>query len=236
MTLRYTLAGTFIESCNCQVVCPCWVNDEPDEDFCAGLFAWTFDSDSTIEDQDVDGRTVVSVTMHGDGRRGSQSTSAIYIDHAATEQVASLLVQAFSGRGGGPLADLAGVTGAVVDAGRAAVTVTDATGSWQVGVRSAGSQLVWAQGQPKRFDADPTPLTLTHTALSAELGIMGGAVVAQQADLLRVDVAALPGPPVDVIGRSGMTGRFRYHSSGQDGDEKSAELAEPRRRRSRRPR
>lgn len=231
MTLRYSLAGTFIESCNCQVVCPCWVNDEPDEDFCAGLFAWTFDSHSTIEDQEVDGRTVVSVTMHGDGRRGSQSTSAIYVDHAATEQVAALLVQAFSGRGGGPLRDLAGVTGAVVDAGRAAVSVDHEAGGWQVGVRAAGAQLVRAEGQPKRFDADPTPLTLTHTALSAELGVVGGAVVAQQAALLQVDVAALPGPPVDVLGRSGMTGRFRYHSPGQDDDKKSAELAEPRSRR-----
>lgn len=216
MNLQYSLTGTFVECCNCHVICPCWVDDEPDEDFCAGLFAWSFDPGSTIEGHDVGERSVVSVTMHGDSRRGGQSTSAVYVDDRITPEVADLLVQAFGGRAGGPLADLAEVTGTVVDGARATVSVTSQPAGWEVRVQSGASQLVLAQGAPRRFDLGPAPLTLTHTALSAELGIGDGAVVAQEGALLQVEVAALPGPSVDVVGRSGMAGRFRYQSPGRD--------------------
>jgi len=222
MNLQYHLTGTFIECCNCHVVCPCWVDDEPDEDFCAGIFAWTFDPGSTIQGEELGGRSVVSVTMHGDSRRGGQSTSAIYVDQALSPAVADLLVQAFGGRGGGTLAELATVTGTVVDGVRAAVSVTHEAGGWQVRVQSGSSQLVRAEGLPRRFDFDPAPLTLTHTALSAELGIGGDGVVAQDGSLLQLEVAALPGPPVDVVGRSGMTGRFSYTGDGADGPEPGA--------------
>ncbi len=219
MDLSYDLSGTFVEACNCTVICPCWVDDEPTEEFCAGLFAWTFATGSSIEGQDVGDRTVVGVTVHGDARRGGASESAMFVDDALSPQVADLLVRAFSGRGGGPLADLAAVTGDVVLDARADVEVATTATGYEISVRRSGSTLIHVTGHEQRFDSSTRPLTLHDTALHAELGIGSGAVTAQVSDALTLDVAALPGPALDVVGVSGMTGSFRYVSRGSDDDD-----------------
>lgn len=220
MDLAYRLSGTFIEACNCAVICPCWVDDEPDEAFCAGLFAWTFEPASRIEGHDVSGLTLVSVTVHGDARRGGDSQSALYLDHTADAAVRDLLVTAFAGRGGGALAALARVTGDVVDSGPARIAVTgaadpDSSGGWEVSVRlDDATTLIKAAGMPAAFDGSTRPLQLTHTALSAEHGIGDGPVTAQRTDSFVVDVSPLPGPGLDLVGRSGMRGRFSYIGAG----------------------
>lgn len=215
----YHLKGFFVEACNCQVICPCWVDDEPDEDFCAGLFAWKFDSGSTIGNKDVSGRTVVSATIHNDGRKGGDSWSAIFTDHALPAETARLLADAFSGKSGGPLAELAGVTGEVRLTQPAHILLTEqaVTGGWHVDVEVGGASLIDVGGAPRRFDASTEPLRLTGTALHAELGLTG-AVTSAQADHLRIDVAALLAPSIDLSGRSGMSGRFAYDFDGDPGD------------------
>lgn len=222
MNLTYNLHGTFVEACNCTVICPCWVEDEPTEEFCAGLFAWTFAGGSTIQGQDVSGHALVSVTIHGNARRGSGSESAVFVDDHASPQVADLLVEAFSGRGGGPLADLAEVTGEVVWRGRAGVEVGHASGGYQVSVTSSeGSSFLRAIGAPTHFDNNADPLTLQHTALHTELGLGDQPVTAHTSQELMIDVTALPGAPVEEVNRSGMTGSFRYVSSGVEDDDDS---------------
>lgn len=208
--LAYHLHGTFIEACNCRLICPCWVDDTPDEDFCAGLFAWRFGDGSTIDGHDVSGRALVSVTVHGDARRGGASQSALYGDERLARPAFDALVRAFSGQGGGPLGLLAKVTGDVVDAAITHVELIEGD-PWSLRVRSDASMLVSADGMPRRFDDADEPLVLSHTALAYEHGIGDDAVTAQDTNRLGVDVAALPGGPLEVTGRSGMTGRFQYH-------------------------
>lgn len=220
MNISYDLHGAFVEACNCTVICPCWVEDEPTEELCAGLFAWTFADGSVVKGQDVSGHSLVSVTVHGDARRGSGSESAVFVDDTVPSRVADLLVQVFSGRGGGPLADLAEVTGDVVWHGRARVEVGHAGGGYQLSVNSPeGSSFLRAVGMPARFDTNAEPLTLRHTALHAELGIGDQSVTAHHSQELVIDVAALPGAPIDEIDRSGMTGSFRYVSAGTADDD-----------------
>ncbi|MGL4177851.1 MAG: DUF1326 domain-containing protein [Dermatophilaceae bacterium] len=215
MDLRYDLSGTFVESCTCEVICPCWVDDTPDEDHCSGFFAWTFARGSTIEGHDVSRRTVVSVTVHGDRRRGGESESVLFVDRRAPREVADLLVTAFSGDGGGPLGALRDVTGDVLAAGHADVTVTADGDGFLVSVHaSGGAQLLGAHGRPERFDESSEPLTLRHTALSRELGMASAPATAHRTEALVVDIQALPGHPVDVTGRSAMRGRFRYRAVG----------------------
>jgi hypothetical protein len=218
MDISYHLTGTFIEACNCKVICPCWVDDTPDEDHCAGLFAWVFDDDATIAGHPVGGRSLVSATIHGDSRRGGTSESVIYVDDALSEPVKDLLVAAFSGKGGGTLADLAQVTGEVLDAARADINITTSTAGWLVQVRASdATTLIRVTGVPELFNGSSEPLTLRHTALSAELGTLADPVTAQRTGILTIDVAALPGPMLEVTGRSGMTGRFAYHGKPEAG-------------------
>jgi hypothetical protein len=210
MARGYRLTGTFIEACNCTLMCPCWVEDEPTEDYCAGLFAWQFAPGSSIRGIEVGGGNLVSVTVHGDSRRGGSSTSALYVDDVPDEAVDPLLA-AFAGHAGGPLAELARVTGDVVDRGRARITCTSVGERFDVEVRTTGgTQLVGARGTGEHFDGSSQPLRLTGTALHREHGIGDNAVTAGRTNVLRVGISALPGPPLDVTGRSSMTGPFSY--------------------------
>jgi len=229
----YSLFGTFIEACNCRVVCPCWVDDEPDEDHCTGLFAWTFDNESWIGDEDkqVGGFTVVSATVHASRRRGGVSESVIYVDDRLPAELLEPLVAAFAGLSGGPLADLADVTGTVVDAARARIRVEPDADGHRVSVSSAGNSLVHVVVRPKRFDAGPDPLQLQNTALAKELGhrdpdIADRVIDAQRSERMIVNIAPLPGAPVDVVGRSGMAGAFRYRHDGAAADRVADQIAE----------
>lgn len=215
----YAIHGTFIEACDCYVVCPCWVDDEPDEGHCTGLTAWSLAEGSVIGGVPVGGRTVVSVSTHSGPRRvdgaGNPTTSTyLYVDNRADEAERRELVRGFSGAFAGPLAALADVSGTVVGHDRAHVRIDEyANGRWEVRVSKDGdSPIVHASGEPRRFDGRPDPLELSHTALSAELGVRPEAprVVAQGGREMGIHVGSLPGGYLDVVGRSGMRGAFRY--------------------------
>lgn len=223
--MSYALTGTFTESCDCTVICPCWVDDDPVGGHCTGLIAWQIDA-GKVNGTDVSGRQVVSVSTHSGNRRASAGTvSVLYVDAAATGDQFRELAQAFAGRTDGPLADLASVSGVVVGAERAVIVLGDdpaVPGQWRVLVHTGDVDVpvLSATGAPRVFDEGAEPLTLQHTALSKEHGVPAdrATVTAQQGRSLSVNVGALPGGSLTVDGRSGMRGAFSYvHSDlGQD--------------------
>ena len=228
--MSYTLRGTFIEACDCSVICPCWVDDDPVGGHCTGLIAWHIDG-GTVNGIEMGGCQVVSVSSHSGNRRSStNTTSVLYIDREATNDQFRELTEAFSGRIGGPLQGLAAVSGVVVGREKAAISVGNdptADGQWQVLVHTGNPQvpIIRATGSPKVFDEGTEPLTLEHTALDQELGISEKEprVTAQQGQNLTVNVGALPAGTLAVDGRSGMRGSFFYtfNDSGRDRDDKS---------------
>lgn len=227
--MDYRLDGDFIEACDCYTVCPCWVDDEPDEGHCTGLFAWVLDPGSRIGGTDVGGRTVVSVTTHLGSRRGGDSATALYVDSGADQAQLDLLARAFAGELDGPLADLAAVSGAVLSRQRAAIRLEPSAGGrsgWTLTVSvaqdGAECEVVRSSGVPKVFD-DGAPLTLQHTALHAELGLHDRPVTGQQGEHLAVRVGQLAGGYLEVTGRSGMRGTFRYRHSDPAADLPAAE-------------
>lgn len=132
--MEYALTGEFLEACDCTVICPCWVDDDPVEGHCTGFVLWEFDreengKDSIIDRHVVTGCRVVSATIHTGNRRGTASaaTSMVYIDvsgctdsSATEDQLFQALSAAFAehptkrGGGTGPLAELAEMSGTVV--------------------------------------------------------------------------------------------------------------------------
>jgi hypothetical protein len=216
----YDISGRFIEACDCYSLCPCWVDDEPDEAHCTGLVAWTVTGE--IDGVDIEDRHVVAVTGHGGGRRADRAISVLFVDARASRAELVKLGAAFSGSsaGGpvaGPLGELAAVTGEVVCAPIAAViTITcESDDRWRVCVDGAEDPaLVEVTGRPLTFDEKPLPLTLDRTALHRELSI-DGPVTAHRSDSLRVVLPVLPGGYIEVAARSGMVGRFGYqHAAG----------------------
>jgi hypothetical protein len=235
MITSYAVRGDFLEACDCFELCPCWVDEEPDEGHCTGLVAWRLRDGSTIGTGDGDvvvgGARVAAVTAHTGGKRGASALTVLYVDDSATGwQNLGLLAAAFSGteecRGArqpipGSLGALAKVTGTVLGTPRRArIEMTGDSGKpWTLAIGTAADTgageepAVQASGGPKSFpdatDLQPDPLTLTGTALHAELRIRGGAEAQRTAELSMV-VPALPGGYLQVTGRSGMRGEFAY--------------------------
>jgi hypothetical protein len=56
----YQFQGTLLEACNCDVLCPCWIGEDPDNGTCQSVVAYHFDS-GTIRGVDVSGLTLASI-------------------------------------------------------------------------------------------------------------------------------------------------------------------------------
>ena len=42
--MAYKLEGSMLEVCNCNVLCPCWIGEDPDQGVCNSALAWHFDT------------------------------------------------------------------------------------------------------------------------------------------------------------------------------------------------
>jgi hypothetical protein len=132
--MAYKLEGSLLEVCNCNILCPCWVGEDPDPGTCDSVNSYHIER-GVIEGVDVSGRTM-SVLVHipGNVLKGNWKV-AIMIDDGASDAQMDAIVSAFSGKLGGPLADLAGLIGEVVAVERAPINfdVKEGSGTLKVG-------------------------------------------------------------------------------------------------------
>jgi hypothetical protein len=117
----YDLQGTLLEACSCGVLCPCWVGEDPDLGTCDAFIAYHFDA-GTIRGIDVAGLSFVTVNhIPGNVLTPGSWKVVIFVDERATDEQFQALVDAYSGKLGGPLADLAGLVGEVLGVQRAPI-------------------------------------------------------------------------------------------------------------------
>jgi hypothetical protein len=108
----YSLQGTLIEACSCNVLCPCWIGEDPDLGECFAVVAWHIDS-GQVTGIDVSGRTVVGIAHIPGNILAGNWELVLLVDEHTSPQQRDALVKVFSGQLGGPLADLAELIGTV---------------------------------------------------------------------------------------------------------------------------
>jgi hypothetical protein len=132
--MAYKLEGTLLEVCNCNVLCPCWVGEDPDPGTCDSVNSYHIDS-GNIDGVDVSGRTI-SFLVHipGNVLKGNWKV-AIVVDDGASDVQQDAIVNAFGGKLGGPLADVAQLVGEVVSVERAPIAfqVNEGAGTLKIG-------------------------------------------------------------------------------------------------------
>ena len=107
----YELTGTLLEACSCGVLCPCWVGEDPDGGECFAANAYHLDY-GVIDGIDVSGLNLVNVVhIPGNVLKPGSWRVVMIVDSRATESQRDALVGVYSGKYGGPLADLAGLIG-----------------------------------------------------------------------------------------------------------------------------
>lgn len=132
--MTYEIEGRLLEVCTCNILCPCWVGEDPDGGTCDSSFAWQIDK-GTIEGVDVAGRTVaLSVHIPGNVLAGNWK-AVVYVDDASSDEQQAALLKVFTGQLGGAIADLAGLIGEVVAVERAPITfaVNEGKGTLTIG-------------------------------------------------------------------------------------------------------
>jgi hypothetical protein len=132
--MSYHLEGRLLEVCNCKVLCPCWIGEDPDNRTCDTIIAWRIDK-GTVDGVDVGGNTIATVAhVPGNILQGNWR-AAIFVDENASKEQEDALLKVYSGKAGGPVAPLAALIGELVSVERAPIrfTVNEGKGELAIG-------------------------------------------------------------------------------------------------------
>ncbi len=200
--MAYEIEGKLLEVCSCNVLCPCWIGEDPDGGTCDSALAWHIDG-GVIEGVDVSGRTVaLSVHIPGNVLTPASWKAAVFVDDGATDEQQGQLLKVFTGQLGGAIADLAGLIGEVVSVERVPITFTVEDGRGHLTVGSvADAELTPYTG------ATGKPTVLQETVFST---IPGSPVYAAKSDYFTRDGEPHGLPNVNLKGRNALQGHFRF--------------------------
>jgi hypothetical protein len=201
--MSYEIEGRLLEVCTCNVLCPCWVGENPDYETCDTTIAWGIEK-GEIAGIDVSGLTIaVSAHIPQNILIPKSWKAAVFIDDRATDAQHDALIQLFTGQLGGAVADLAGLIGEVTAVERVPIGFTVEGGKGRLSL----GEFVQAEMAPY-IGATGKPTTLAETVFST---IPGSPVYASKASNYRRDGSSHGIPSVkDLEGHNALQGHFRF--------------------------
>ena len=200
--MAYQLEGRLLEVCTCNVLCPCWVGEDPDYGTCDGLISWQIDR-GTIDGVDVSGHNLtVLAHIPGNILQGNWR-AVVYIDDRTTPEQQAALLNVWTGQRGGPVADLVKLVGEVMAVERVPVSVDvhGGHGALRIGpVEAEMSPFMGATGEAS---------TLHDTVFTT---IPGSPAYPGKAAKYHVD-APQHGFTIDLTGHNAVQGTFRFEAA-----------------------
>jgi len=200
--MAYDFEGSLLEVCTCNVLCPCWVAEDPDGDGTCDA-AWGYRVDKgTIEGVDVSG--VVFGTMNhipGNILDGNWRV-VFFIDEKATKEQEEALLNAFSGKLGGPLADLAKLVSEVIAVERVPITFDLVEGKGKLII----GEYVEAEMEPFRGPTGKTT-TLVESAFTT---IPGSPAWLSKASNFQRKSSKYGLKDLDIQNHNAIQGEFRF--------------------------
>lgn len=132
--MAYDLEGTLLEVCNCNILCPCWVGEDPDNGTCDSVMAYHIDK-GTVNGTDVSGRTIAMLVHIPGNVLNGNFKAVIYTDDGASDEQRQAVLDVWTGKLGGPVADVAALIGEVISVETAAIRyeVKEGAGTLVVG-------------------------------------------------------------------------------------------------------
>jgi hypothetical protein len=196
----YRLEGREIEACDCASLCPCVFGDPPEHGSCVGVLARHI-AKGKIGGVNVSGLAWLEVFQSVGHQLEGETRKLVYVDRGASLDQLTALRDAFEGRLGGPLADLAKLTGEWIAVEQADVEVDVTEGEGRIAV--AGKLRVVMS--PRR-GVDEARTTLRDAFFSTVPG--SPAYVAKSKEL--TVVVPEHGLQFTFEGRSAVESEFRY--------------------------
>lgn len=101
MSMNWSLTGSYFETCNCEVACPCIFLSPPTEDDCTLFVGWHVEK-GNYEHINLDGLNVALAVYSPGNMITTKWKAALYFDDKASEDQKNALMQIFTGQAGGP--------------------------------------------------------------------------------------------------------------------------------------
>ena len=198
--MAYRLEGSLLEFCTCNAICPCWIGEDPDGGTCDVAIAWHFRK-GNIDGVDVSGLTLGAMAhVPGNILEGNWRV-VVVMDEKATTQQEEAILNVYTGKLGGPVADLVKLIGEVVGVERAPITFQADKGKGTLKI----GQAVDAVMEPY-LDSKGEP-TMLHNSVFSSIG--GAPAYAGKAPTYKVTNQAL-GMDVNLSGHNVIQGDFVF--------------------------
>jgi hypothetical protein len=200
--MGYELEGRLLEVCNCEVLCPCWIGEDPDNGTCEASVAYHFDK-GEIDGLDVSGLTLGFATFVPGNVLDGNWRVCLFIDENATEEQEEALLSVYKDEKGGPVADVVKLIGEVVEVKRAPITfeVDEGKGQYRIG------ETVYAEMEPY-CGPGGQPTRLVESIFST---IPGSPAYVGKANSFKMNSPEL-GLKVDIRGHNAIQGYFKFES------------------------
>jgi hypothetical protein len=198
--MGYQVKGRLLEVCTCKTLCPCWVGEDPDGGVCEGCLAWRIDA-GMIEGVDVSGRTIAAIAhIPGNIMKGNWK-AVIFVDDGASPQQQDAMLKVWSGKAGGPIADMAKLIGEIVAVERVPIKfdVEGVKGTLRIG------QAIEADLQP--FTGPNGAPTALHDSVFST--IPGSPAYVGKASKYKANLPKL-GFNFEISGHNAVQGSFRF--------------------------
>jgi hypothetical protein len=90
--MGYFLEGDLLEVCDCRVLCPCWIGEDPDNGTCQTALAYHI-REGAIDGVDVSGLTVATTALIPGNVLAGGYRNRLYIDARASDAQAQVLIE-----------------------------------------------------------------------------------------------------------------------------------------------
>jgi hypothetical protein len=199
--MGYQLEGKLLEVCDCNVLCPCWIGEDPDNGTCDAVLAYHIDK-GTIDGTDVSGLTLSLLGHIPKNVLAGNWKVAVFVDDKATPKQQEAILNAWTGKLGGPLGDLSKLVGEVAAVERAPISfnVQDGKGQLRVGTVAEATM------EPYKGPTG-TATTLNESVFST---IPGSPAYVSKASDFRRNSSKYGLRDVNLQGRNAIQGTFRF--------------------------
>jgi len=122
--MAWNLKGNYVETCSCELMCPCNLSFDHGAtyDYCRVVLVFDI-REGNVEGTDIAGVKVAAVADTPKVMTDGNWKLGLFVDEHASEDQADKLVKVFTGQLGGPMAGIAPLVGEMLGVERAPIAV-----------------------------------------------------------------------------------------------------------------
>ena len=201
--MAYKLEGRLLEVCNCNTACPCWLGEDPDFGECYNAEGYHIDS-GVFDGVDVSGLTVGVVSYIPGNILAGNHRVVLVVDERASSAQEEALLNVWTGKLGGPVAEVAQLWAEVASVERAPIKFDVDKGQGRLEIGSG----IEAELAPYRHEGTGEPTKWIDTPFST---IPGNPTYVAKASLYRNNTPKL-GIDLRLEGHNAIQGHFRFEA------------------------